>query len=264
MTSTAFLSLMMATFACIGFVLAVVMGRLGHSPYAWGPLGLLLAPIALLLALVEVRNERPWWTRLVASGDPGGGPVDVVVGIDGSPESAAATTAALELLGGRVGRLTLVAVTDLDDSYAGREERRRLQGELERQAEGVRDRLRERDGPVQANPTVVPELKLMAGRPATVLDTIAAEDGYDLLVVGARGAGLSRVLLGTVASRLAARASVPVLVVGDRAKPGRGERRLRSVNQGRPGTLTEAVAGTTPSPPSPLPLAPDQPVRAGP
>jgi hypothetical protein len=70
-SSTAFLSLLMATFACIGFVLAIVMGRLGHSPFAWGLLGLLLGPIALLLALVEVRNERPWWTRLVASGDPG-------------------------------------------------------------------------------------------------------------------------------------------------------------------------------------------------
>jgi nucleotide-binding universal stress UspA family protein len=217
-SSTAFLALMMATFACIGFVLAIAMGRVGYSPFAWGLLGLLLGPIALLLALIEVRNERPWWARLVASGDPGSGPVDALVGIDGSPESAAATTAALELLGSRVGRLTLVAVTDLDDSYAGREERLRLQGVLEQQAEAVQAWLREQDGPVQAKPTVVPELKLMAGRPATALDTIAAEDGYDLLVVGARGAGLSSVLLGSVASRLAARASVPVLVVGDRAR----------------------------------------------
>jgi nucleotide-binding universal stress UspA family protein len=107
-------------------------------------------------------------------------------GIDGSPESAAATTAALELLGDRVGRLTLVAVTDLDDSYAGREERVRLQGELERQAEAARAWLRELDGPAQAKQTVVPELQLMAGRPATALDTIAAEDGYDLMVVGQR------------------------------------------------------------------------------
>jgi nucleotide-binding universal stress UspA family protein len=234
-SSTAFLSLLMVTFACIGFVLAIVMGRLGYSPFAWGLLGLLLGPIGLLLALVEVRNDRPWWTRLVAGGDPGGGPVDVLVGIDGSPESAAATTTALELLGGRVGRLTLVAVTDLDDSYAGREERVRLQGVLERQAEAVRAWLGERDGPVEAKQTVVPELKLMAGRPATTLDTIAAEDGYELLVVGARGAGLSRVLLGSVASRLAARASVPVLVVGDRAETGRGERKLRSVDQADPG-----------------------------
>jgi nucleotide-binding universal stress UspA family protein len=231
---TVFLALFMATFACIGLVLALVMGRLGYSPFAWGLLGLLLGPIALLLALVEVRKKRPWWTRLVASGDPGSGPVDVLVGIDGSPESAAATTAALELLGGQVGRLTLVAVADLDDSYAGREERVRLQGELERQAEAVRAWLRERDGPVRDTQMVVPELKLMAGPPATTLDTVAAEDGYDVLVVGARGAGLSGVLLGSVASRLAARASVPVLVVGDRARTGRGERKLRSVDQPDP------------------------------
>jgi nucleotide-binding universal stress UspA family protein len=232
---TAFLSLLMVTFACIGLVLAIVMGRLGHSPFAWGLLGLVLGPIALLLALVEVRNERPWWTRLVASGDPGSGPVDVLVGIDGSPESAAATTAALELLGDRVGRLTLVAVTDVDDSVAGREERVRLQGELKRQAEAVRVWLRERSGPAQAKQTVVPELQLMSGPPARTLDTVAAEDGYGLLVVGARGAGMSSVLLGSVATRLAARASVPVLVVGDRARTGRGERRLRSVDRAEPG-----------------------------
>jgi fructose-1,6-bisphosphatase/sedoheptulose 1,7-bisphosphatase-like protein len=50
--------------------------------------------------------------------------LDVLVGIDGSPESATATTAALELLGDRVGRLTLMALTEVDGSTAGREERR--------------------------------------------------------------------------------------------------------------------------------------------
>ena len=169
-SSTAFLALLMVTFACIGLVLAVVMGRLGHSPFAWGLLGLLLGPIALLLALVEVRNERPWWTRLVASGDPGSGPVDVLVGIDGSPESAAATTAALELLGGRVGRLTLVAVTEVDDSTAGREQRARLREELERQAEAVRAWLQERDATGQAKLKVTPELQLMSGPPARTLE----------------------------------------------------------------------------------------------
>jgi nucleotide-binding universal stress UspA family protein len=213
---TVFLSLLMVTFACIGFVLAMVMGRLGHSPFAWGLLGLVLGPIALLLALVEVRSERPWWTRLVASGDPGSGPVDVLVGIDGSPESAAATTAALELLGDRVGRLTLVAVTEVDDSTAGHQERARLREELERQAEVVRAWQQEQRRTVKAVRPVIPELQLLSGPPARTLDTIAAEDGYGLLVVGARGAGLSSVLLGSVATRLAARASVPVLIIGDR------------------------------------------------
>jgi nucleotide-binding universal stress UspA family protein len=214
---TVFLSLLMATFVCIGFVLAIVMGRLGHSPFAWGLLGLVLGPIALLLALVAARDE-PSPARLVASGVPGAGPVDVLVGIDGSPESAAATTAALELLGGRVGRLTLVAVAEVDDSVAGRQERVRLQGELERQAEAVRAWQQKLHRTVKAVRPVIPELVLRSGQPAATLDRIAAEDGYGLLVVGARGAGLSSVLLGSVATRLAARASVPVLVIGDRAQ----------------------------------------------
>jgi nucleotide-binding universal stress UspA family protein len=70
---------------------------------------------------------------------------------------------------------------------------------------------------------VIPELVLREGQPAATLDRIAAEDGYGLLVVGARGAGLSSVLLGSVATRLAARASVPVLVIGDRVSKGRAE-----------------------------------------
>jgi hypothetical protein len=65
---TVFLSLLMATFVCIGFVLAIVMGRLGHSPFAWGVLGLVLGPIALLLAL----PPPPPWT--CSAGAWGGSP----------------------------------------------------------------------------------------------------------------------------------------------------------------------------------------------
>jgi nucleotide-binding universal stress UspA family protein len=106
---------------------------------------------------------------------------------------------------------------------------------LERQAEAVRAWLRERDGPVQAKQKVTPELQLMSGPPARTLDTIAAEDGYGLLVVGARGAGMSSVLLGSVATSIAGRLPVqdhapvgPVRVPGDeRGRPpaGRAPRR---------------------------------------
>ena len=59
-SSTAFLSLLLATFACIGAVLAIVMGRLGYSWFGWGLLGLLLGPIGLLLAvLVAVGRGGP-------------------------------------------------------------------------------------------------------------------------------------------------------------------------------------------------------------
>jgi nucleotide-binding universal stress UspA family protein len=130
-----------------------------------------------------------------------------------------------------VGRLTLVAVTEVDDSVAGREERERLREELERQAEAVRAWQKERDATGQAKQRVTPELQLMSGPPARTLDTIAAEDGYGLLVVGARGAGMSSVLLGSVATKLAARASVPVLVIGDQVSKGRADHSLRSVDR---------------------------------
>ena len=58
-------------------------------------------------------------------------------------------------------------------------------------------------------------LVLLAGRPAEALQRLAIEGGYDLLVVGARGAGLSRVLLGSTATTLAAHAKVPVLLASD-------------------------------------------------
>ena len=114
------------------------------------------------------------------------------------------------------------------------QERARLREELERQAEAVRAWLQERDATGQAMLKVTPELQLMSGPPARTLDTIAAEDGYGLLVVGARGAGMSSVLLGSVATRLAARASVPVLVIGDQVSKGRADRRLRSVDRADP------------------------------
>ena len=234
MSSTVFLSLLLATFVCIGLVLAIVMGRLGYSSFTWGVLGLVLGPIALLLALSSVRSGRPSWSRLVAGGDPGSGPVDVLIGIDGSPESAAAASAALDLLGDRVGRLTLVAVTAIDDSLGGREEQARLQAELERQAQALQGAQRGRRQSGRTEQTVVPALVLRSGQPAAVLEQMAVEDGYGLVVVGARGAGLSTVLLGSVATKLAAHASVPVLVVGDRAGQEWTRRQAGPVDQAEP------------------------------
>jgi nucleotide-binding universal stress UspA family protein len=231
---TVFLSLLGTTFVCIGLVLAIVMGRLGHSSFTWGLLGLVLGPIALLLALSSVRNGRPSWSRLLAGGDPGSGPVDVLIGIDGSRESAAAASTALHLLGDRMGRLALVSVTAIDDSPAGREEQARLQAELERQAQALQAAQRGRRQSGQAGQTVIPALMLRSGQPAAVLDEMAVEDGYGLVVVGARGAGLSTVLLGSVATRLAAQASVPVLVVGDRAGRSTGNRQAGLVDHAGP------------------------------
>ena len=51
------------------------------------------------------------------------------------------------------------------------------------------------------------------------LTRLASEGGYDLLVVGSRGPGPSKVLLGSTATTLAAHPKVPVLVAGGTGSP---------------------------------------------
>ena len=128
----------------------------------------------------------------------------------------------------------MVAVTAIDNSVAGREEQVRLQAELERQAQALQIAQRGRAQSGRAEQTVMPALVMRSGQPAAVLDQMAVEDGYGLVVVGARGAGLTTVLLGSVATRLAARASVPVLVVGDRAGQEWSKRQAGLVDQAEP------------------------------
>ena len=128
-----------------------------------------------------------------------------------TPRTGGDRAAALELLGPRVGRLTLVAVRDRTVSVAADERAASLRAELEGQGDLATSRLA---GHGHAESNRAPELLLAAGNPAEVLGRLAAEGGYDLLVVGNRGAGLSKALLGSVATSLAAGAKVPLLVGG--------------------------------------------------
>lgn len=56
--------------------------------------------------------------------------------------------------------------------------------------------------------------ELLTGQPAATVVEYAAEHDVDRIVVGSHGrSGFSRVLLGSVAERIARRASVPVTIV---------------------------------------------------
>jgi nucleotide-binding universal stress UspA family protein len=60
---------------------------------------------------------------------------------------------------------------------------------------------------------VTAELLEPFGDPAQTIERIAAEGGYDLVVVGSRGLGaLSRVLQGSVSEHVATHAETPVLI----------------------------------------------------
>jgi nucleotide-binding universal stress UspA family protein len=199
-TATETLAILAAVWLTVGVTLAVVMGRRGHGAFEWFLLGAILGPIALPLAWTRVRDERHPQTRELAEGVAGAGIVDVLVGIDGSRESEAALVSAVELLGPRIGRLTLASVTEFDDTSAqAQENARRAVEALERSAHSVG----------------VPEpgMVLLTGRPSDALTRQAVEGGYQLIVVGRRGRGATKAVLGSTATRIANRTHLPVLVV---------------------------------------------------
>ncbi len=72
-----------------------------------------------------------------------------------------------------------------------------------------------------------PTMVILAGRPADALVTYARRHAIDLLVVGARGRGLSERLLGSVADQLVRTPDVLVLV-GGRAASVPTDQRVRN------------------------------------
>jgi nucleotide-binding universal stress UspA family protein len=54
---------------------------------------------------------------------------------------------------------------------------------------------------------------ILAGVPAEALERHAVEEGYEVLVIGCRGKGLSKLVLGSCATRLACKSSVPVMII---------------------------------------------------
>jgi nucleotide-binding universal stress UspA family protein len=160
----------------------------------------ILGPLALPLAWGRIGSEPAATNREIVDAvpGPGTGPVDVLVGIDGSAESETALRTAVEILGPRIGRLTLAGVTDFD------------YGSSQAQADTKRALERLRAMAASANVSA-PGIMILSGRPADALSEHALRDGYQLLVVGRRGRGASKAILGSTAAQLAS-APIPVLV----------------------------------------------------
>ncbi|MDX1621598.1 MAG: universal stress protein [Nitriliruptorales bacterium] len=194
----------------VGLVTAVVMRRRGHDLGVWAVLGTVFGPFSIPLAAEQVRRAIGVPARRIEPGRPGGGSVDVVVGIDGSSTACAAAAAVVERFGGALGRLTLAAVMDADSAVAsGAPDTAELWGE-DLRAEGTcRERLEQAADRVAG---IEPEMVLLGGDPATVLVRFAQDNGYDFLVVGARGRGASKALLGSVARRLASGCPLPLII----------------------------------------------------
>jgi nucleotide-binding universal stress UspA family protein len=184
----------------LGVSMAVVMGRRGHQPFMWLVLGIVFGPLVLPLAASAIRRDEPGLFERLSLGRVGTGSVDVLVGIDGSAQAEQALRKGVSLFGRRIGRLTLAAVLDYDVASGSvlAEDPQKAQRDLVRTAKTTSPQ---------------PETVVLSGRPAEALRKYAVEEAYDVIVVGRRGHGVNRVVLGSVASELARGDEVPVLIV---------------------------------------------------
>ena len=116
----------------------------------------------------------------------------ILVGTDGSPTAATAVDRAVDVAAATGAELTILCVGD------GERARSVVDAEAVRHA----------DSGAQIS------TRTGSGDPASVLIDVAADEGYDLLVVGNKGmTGASRFFLGSVPNKVSHHASVSLLIV---------------------------------------------------
>jgi nucleotide-binding universal stress UspA family protein len=181
-----------------GAIAVVVMRHRGHDAFAWAVVFLFLGPLALPVALSADRH-RPTAPRAPTHE----GRFDVLVAHDGSADAAAATEAALELIGAHLTSLTYAAVLDLEatSTVRGRSDHEQAQARLDALA---RDSAAVTSAPVD---TVI-----LFGEPIDALQRFAGEHGYELIVAGCHVAGRSRIAGRRAVWKLATQSPVPVLL----------------------------------------------------
>jgi nucleotide-binding universal stress UspA family protein len=134
----------------------------------------------------------------------------ILVAIDGSDCSDRAFGKALELAVLTSGKLTALAIEGPLPAYAatlGEVDEVKREKDQFFNALGARARERAEQLRVELDVDVRP------GHPAELISRVAADGGYDLVVLGHRGHFLRDHLLGSTADRVAEHAPCPVMIV---------------------------------------------------
>lgn len=204
-----------------GALLGIYEARRGHWRWLW-LMGAMAGPFSIPLYRQLQRNEVHAGPVQLSPGSPerGQGP-RMLAGIDGSEQSLEAARAATHLFGTTLAGVTLAAVTDYEVNEL-------VPGPLtpdevwtSEHTRALEDAAEKLGGWLGFQPATV----LLTGRPAAALQRYAGEGGFDVIVVGARGHGLTERLLGSCASQLTSGSPVPVVVMpaaGDRTHPAPG------------------------------------------
>lgn len=133
----------------------------------------------------------------------------ILVAIDGSPQSNAALAMAVDLAQHYHASLCLLHAFPHVSDLLGTPQYEHLLEARSTIGQQVLDSTR-----MQVADDVAVETQLIEGPPAPAILRVAVEDGCDMIVMGSRGHGqLTGMLLGSVSSAVAQRASCPVLIV---------------------------------------------------
>lgn len=193
----------------IGAGLGLYQARRGHWRWIW-LLYAVAGPFALNLVRLVEENER--LSQPIPLEAQTGGPrpgLRVLAGVDGSIEALDAVRSALDLLGHRSGDVTLAMVVQYEINEVGSADA----ALAEPWRDGCTAVLEEARSVIAGRAGFQPSTVLLSGAPAETLRRYARSEAFDLIVVGRRGKGLSRFLLGSCASQLVKQASVPTLIV---------------------------------------------------
>lgn len=141
----------------------------------------------------------------------------MVVGFDGSDASQAALEHAVDLAGPD-GRVFVVHSYELPSGMFGGHEYDRAIAERQRHGRGLLEHIDS-----EAHDAAV-ETELIGGDAAAAIDAVARSRDATAIVVGSRGTGRVRALLGSVSHELLSQASCPVVVIPARAVEASRER----------------------------------------
>jgi nucleotide-binding universal stress UspA family protein len=183
-------------------IVAFLARRWGHDPFGWLFFAAAMGPIAIV-ALVGTRHREQDLARK-APAHAARADAPVLVACDGSPATAeVARYVAASYHGAPVVLLTVEAHEAEPRSDAEREE------------QSVRiARMTAPAATVLRDAGIAFEAAVAYGRPGEQIVRYATTNGARAIVVGRRGAGLSRALLGSVSDYVVKNAHQPVLVVG--------------------------------------------------
>lgn len=199
--------IVLAVWVAIGLVTALWMARRGHRSPGWLFMGAVFGPV-LAVAARERAQRSPQMPPRTGSGEEPG-PLRVLVGVDGSPESREALETAVRLFGPYAPTLVAAVVIDYDTAET------ELPGDP---AAAVRRRIGTTDQDVTA---YITGYEVLVGPPPEALTRYAGESRTDLVVVGRHGRGLSKRFMGSVPQALLREGAVPVLVTGGTGAPQR-------------------------------------------